>query len=73
MFKRHRTDPDTSIESTVRDRLQGLAMTARTEPAGVRGLPYSPQSSRGRFGESVAATTGLRNRIRQPALTTHTG
>ena len=73
MFKRHRTDPDTSIELTLRDRLEGLAVTAGTEPAGVRGLPYSPQASRGRFGESVAATTGLRNRLRQPALTSHRG
>lgn len=62
-----------TIESTLRDRLEGLAVTLRTEPTGVGRPPYGLQASRGRFGASVAATTGLKNRLRQPALTSHRG
>jgi hypothetical protein len=72
MFKRHRSDPVMSNEPTLRDRLDSLAVAERTEPAGAGG-PFGSPASRGRFGASVAASTGLRDRLRQPALTTHRG
>ena len=64
MFKRHRIDPDPTVVTALRDRLDSIALTARAESAAL-----NAGMVRGRLIGS--ATIGLRDRLGRQALSTH--
>jgi hypothetical protein len=63
MFKRHRSDPDPTVVTALRDRLDSIALTARAESAA-----FDTGLVRGRLAGS--ATVGLRDRLGRQTLST---
>jgi hypothetical protein len=68
MFRRHRNVPEPIFGATLRDRLESLSVTSRTEAATV-----DRRLVRGRLAASASASHGLRVRLRQPILSTPRG
>jgi hypothetical protein len=65
MFKRHRSDPDPIVGDSLRDRLEWLSVSSRTDPSRAdRNLV------RRHLASSASASHGLRHRLRQPTLST---
>ena len=68
MFRRHRNDPEPTLGEALRDRLESLAVSSRTARTAVdRSLV------RRHIATSASASHGLRDRLRQPILSTPQG